>query len=631
MRQGILIAAVLATSLLASSWLFAASAQITASQDNTLFEHAAGGLSNGSGQYIFMGLTGPNDGPNLRRALVKFDLSALPADAVITSVTATYAINKAPSGEGDGQPSPGTAYLHLVDSGWGEGASNAPGAEGGGAAAAVGDATWLHAFYDTASWHTAGGDFAAVASASAPFGTNDTESLVFASNVQLVADVQGWIDSPASNHGWILIGDENNERNSRRMASREHATQSPPTLDIQYTIPSVTDHLVLTEIASGLQNPIDAVNAGDGTGRLFIVEQGGRVKIYDSGTGTVLATPFLDISSVVFSTEDSGGGFEQGLLGLAFHPGYNSGSEGRFYVNYTTNPETNTWHTVIAEYEVSGDPDVALNTGFVILEFKQDAKNHNGGSIGFGPDGYLYIASGDGGGSGDTYGNAQNVDTIKGAMLRIDVDSAPPPGAELCGIVNNHGIPPGNAFPGSGDGCDEILHLGLRNPWQFGFDAQSGDLWIGDVGQGDWEEINQVASSASGLNFGWPCLEGTHVYDSEAVCPGVLTGPVIEYPQTDGNCSVTGGNVYRGSHLPIRGLYVYGDWCSGRVWVAEEQGGAWTSVEWTAAADTLSSISGFGQGEGCEIYVVDRTGASVYRIDDSELLILAGFEALDCR
>lgn len=631
MRQGILIAALVTASLFISSSLFATSIQLTSSKDNTLFEHATGALSNGSGKYLFMGLTGSNDDTNLRRALVKFDLTGVPSNAVITSVTVTYAINKAPSDEGDGQPSPGTAYLHSLEAGWGEGDSDAPGPEGGGTAAGIGDATWLHTFHDTETWGAPGGDFDPVASASAPFGTGDTETLVFASNAQLIADVQGWIDSPVSNHGWILLGDESNERNSRRMASREHVSQTPPTLDIQYDMPAVTDQLVLTEIASSLQNPIDIVNAGDGTGRLFIVEQGGRIKIYDVDTDTVLATPFLDINTVVFSTEDPQGGFEQGLLGLAFHPDYDSGSEKRFYVNYTTNPSMDTWHTVIAEYQVSGDPGVALTTGSVILEFEQDAKNHNGGSMMFGPDGYLYIASGDGGGGGDTYGNAQNVDTIKGAMLRIDVDSAALPGAELCGIVNNHGIPPGNAFPEGDDGCDEILHLGLRNPWQFGFDAESGDLWIGDVGQNDWEEINQVAGNASGANFGWPCLEGTHEYDNGAVCPGELTGPVIEYPQNDGNCSVTGGHVYRGSRLPIRGQYVYGDWCSDRVWVAENLGGTWVSMEWTAAAATLGSIAGFGQGENCEIYIVDRSGETVYRIDDSEQLLLAGFESRDCR
>jgi glucose/arabinose dehydrogenase len=631
MRQGVLIAAALTASLQASSWLFAASAQVIASRDNTLFESATGALSNGSGQYLFIGLTGPNDGPNLRRALVKFDLSAIPDDAIVTSVTVSYAINKAPSVENDGQPSPGTAYLHLLETDWGEGASNAPGPEGGGTTAAADDATWLHTFHDTDSWAAAGGDFVAVASASAPFGVNDTESLVFTSNGQLVADVQAWIDSPASNHGWILIGDESNARNSRRMASREHASQNPPTLDVQYTVPDVTDQLVLTEIASGLQNPIDVVNAGDGTGRLFIVEQGGRIRIYDPGTDTLQATPFLDISSLVFSSEDPQGGFEQGLLGLAFHPDYGYGSEGRFYVNYTTNPSSDTWHTVVSEYQVSGDPDIALTTASVVLEFEQESKNHNGGAMAFGPDGYLYISSGDGGGSGDIHGNAQNVDTIKGALLRIDVDSTAPTGSELCGIANNHGIPSGNAFPGSDDGCDEILHLGLRNPWQFGFDAESGELWIGDVGQGDWEEVNRVAGNASGVNFGWPCLEGTHVYDSEEVCPGELTGPVIEYAQSDGNCSVTGGYVYRGSRLPIRGHYVYGDWCSDRIWVAEKQDETWISVEWTAAAAALSSISGFGQGESCEIYVVDRTGAKVYRIDDGEQLILAGFESLECR
>ena len=630
MRQGMLMAAIAATSLCFVSSVLPDSAQLIPSKDNTLFEDGAGGLSNGSGQYLFMGMTGPNDEVNLRRALVEFDLSTLPSNATVSSVTVTFAINKAPSDEGDGQPSPGTAHLHLLNGEWGEGASNASGGEGAGDGAESGDATWLHTFWDTDTWSAPGWDFALLVSASAPFGTSDTESMLFASTPQLLADVQGWIDDPTSNHGWVLIGDESNQRNARRMASREHASQVPPTLNVQYSVP-ITNNFVLTQIASGLQSPIDVVNAGDGSGRLFIVEQGGRIKIYNPGTGTVLGTPFLDINTVVFSLEDEQGGNEQGLLGLAFHPGYDSVTEDRFYVNYTTSPSTDTWHTVVAEYRVSGDPDVALTSGSIVLEFDQDAKNHNGGAMVFGPDGYLYIASGDGGGGGDTYDNAQNVNTLRGAMLRIDVDSTAPGGAELCGIASNRGIPVGNAFPGSSDGCDEILHIGLRNPWQFSIDAATGDLWIADVGQGQWEEINRVAANASGLNFGWPCLEGTQVYDDQAVCPGPLTGPVFEYEHVGGNCSVTGGHLYRGSRLPISGRYIYGDWCTSRVWLAEQDGGSWTSQEWPAAAATLGSVAGFGQDEDCELYIADRSDNKVYRIDDTEQVIQAGFESRTCR
>jgi glucose/arabinose dehydrogenase len=393
--------------------------------------------------------------------------------------------------------------------------------------------------------------------------------------------------------------------------------------------------LRLTEITTDLENPIGLAHAGDGSGRLFIVEQKGVIRIYDTVNGILLETPFLDIQDEVFSLDDSQGHNEQGLLGLAFHPNYVG--NGLFYVNYTTKPAASTWHTVVAEFEVSGDPDVALGAGSVIMEFEQENRNHNGGDLHFGPDGFLYIASGDGGGAGDPDDNAQDLGTLRGAILRIDVDGPAPDGAELCGIVSNYAIPPGNPFTGSDDGCDEILHYGLRNPWRFSFDAANGELWIADVGQGAWEEVNRVAPGLTGLNFGWPCREGAHDYDPGAGCDPPLTEPLLEYPHSNGNCSVTGGYVYRGDRLPLGGRYLYGDWCTQRIWVAEDAGEGWSSMEWPNTSSVINSLSSFGQDENCELYVVDRDHqanperGALFRIDDNERLFGAGFEDRQCR
>ena len=530
-------------------------------QDNTLYEDAEGDVSNGAGKGLFFGKTGPDGDELLRRALVRFDLSGIPSSAVINSVEVSFVINQVPQNGAAAD----SATLHLASNDWGEGASNPFGAEGQGAAAQPGDATWLHTFYDNVFWTNPGGDYEPLASATAAFGTGNGEVLTFSSSPELLAEVKSWVVNPASNHGWVLRGDEVRSQNARRVASRECPAdpgcfEDPPKLTIDYTIPSVVDHLSLTAITSNLSNPVGVTNAGDGSNRLFIVEQEGVIRIYDTQTEILLAGSFLDIRGEVYSLLDSGGGSEQGLLGLAFHPGY--AGNGLFYVNYTSNPAANVWHTVVAEFSVSGDPDVAMAVGEVILEFEQDAKNHNGGDIHFGDDGYLYIATGDGGGANDQYGNAQDIDTLKGGILRIDIDGPVPDGAELCGIVSNYAIPPGNAFPGTNDGCDEILHYGLRNPWRFSFDAASGDLWIADVGQNAWEEVNYIPASAAGQNFGWPCMEGTHIFNPNAECDPPLTGPVIEYSHAGGNCSITGGYVYRGSRLPLQGRYLYGDWCT---------------------------------------------------------------------
>ncbi len=616
--------------LLFCSHLHAEVGEFLPLQDNTLYEDAAGAVSNGAGKGIFMGKVGPDGDELLRRALVKFDLSGIPPEAVINSVMVSFEINQVPQAGAIGDQ----ASLHRVNQAWGEGSSNPFGAEGQGAPAQPGDATWIHTFHDTATWNFPGGDYEPQASATTSFGTGNPETMVFASTPELISDVKSWITNPATNHGWILRGDEIRSQNARRMASRECPAdgtcfEDPPMLSIEYTIPSVVDHLLLTEITTDLTNPVGLTNAGDGSNRLFIVEQGGVIKIYDSESDSLLPAAFLDISAEVFSLEDPGGGNEQGLLGLAFHPDYPA--NGLFYVNYSTSPSAGVWHTVVAEYSVSADPDLALGPVRVILEFEQDARNHNGGDMHFGADGFLYIASGDGGGSNDQYDNAQNAFTLKGGMLRIDVNDSPQGDEELCGIVSDYAIPPGHAFPGSDDGCDEILHYGLRNPWRFSFDAASGELWIADVGQNAWEEVNRVVADAGSQNFGWSCREGAHEFNPNEVCDPPLVEPVLEYFHEQGNCSITGGYVYRGSLLPLNGMYVYGDWCSSRIWVASDGESGWSSVEWPDAAGTLSSLSSFGQDENCELYVVDREGPALYRIDDQAFVFADGYETRDCR
>ncbi len=604
--------------------------QLNASKDNTLYEDDQGDVSNGAGMGLFLGKVGSDGDELLRRALVRFDLSGIPPGAVINSVTVSFVINQVPWNNAFAD----SATLQRAATNWGEAGSNSPGAEGQGTRAQAGDATWLHSFYDSATWTTPGGDYDSLISATAAFGAFNPEALVFVSTPELINDIKGWIANPATNNGWVLRGDEVRSKNARRVASRECPADpicfgDPPALTIDYIVPSVVDHLVLAEVTTDLTNPVSLANAGDGSNRLFILEQEGLIKIYNTETETLLGNPFLDIQDEVFSLLDSGGGNEQGLLGLAFHPDY--ASNGLFYVNYTASPSNNVWHTVVAEYSVSGNPDIAMDVPRVVMEFDQDNRNHNGGDLHFGEDGFLYIATGDGGGANDQYDNAQDIDNLKGGILRIDVNSAAPGNAEHCGIVADYGIPPGNAFPGTNDGCDEILHYGLRNPWRFSFDATSGDLWIADVGQNAIEEINHLQQGSEGRNFGWPCREGTAVFNPNAQCVPPLTDPVLEYLHEGGNCSVTGGYVYRGSRLPLSGSYIYGDWCSHRIWIASQSPGGWSSVEWGAAAGNLSSLSSFGQDENCELYVVDREGKALYRIDDGESLFSNGFEKLNCR
>ncbi|MBI5839209.1 MAG: PQQ-dependent sugar dehydrogenase [Chloroflexi bacterium] len=347
-------------------------------------------------------------------------------------------------------------------------------------------------------------------------------------------------------------------------------------------------------IANGLSLPVSITNAGDGSGRLFITLQGGQIVIHD-GT-QILPTPFLNVASLISS------GGERGLLSAAFHPGY--ASNGYFYIYYT---RASDGAIVIARYHTSADPNVADpasgNTLMVIPH--PGAANHNGGQLQFGPDGYLYIGTGDGGTGG---ANSQNGNSLLGKILRIDVNSDSP-----------YAIPASNPFVSDSAVADEIWALGLRNPWRFSFDRSTGDLFIADVGQNDWEEIDfQTVSSSGGQNYGWPCYEGNHIYNSFSDCTakGTLTYPVTEYNHGASDsigCSVSGGYVYRGSEYPgLFGAYLYGDLCTGRVWGVSSSGaGDWASVE---LASTGYIISTFGEDEVGNLYVADYGNGNIYRI-----------------
>ncbi len=337
-------------------------------------------------------------------------------------------------------------------------------------------------------------------------------------------------------------------------------------------------------VASGLNTPTDIQSAHDGSGRVFIVEQAGRIMIIKNNQ--LQGTLFLDISERVGSK-----GSEQGLLGLAFHPHFSQ--NGYFYVNYTDK----NGNTHIARFSASGErADPASEKKLLFVQ--QPFSNHNGGGLAFGPDGYLYIGLGDGGSQGDPYGNGQSANTLLGKILRLDVDHGDP-----------FAIPAGNPFVTNGQGLKEIWSLGLRNPWRFSFDRLTGDLWIGDVGQDLWEEIDFVpAGSPGGLNFGWNKMEGNHPFKGSNQ-PG-FTSPAAEYPHGP-ECAVTGGYVYRGEALPEwQGIYFYGDYCSGTIW------GLPTPFQGQAPLllfQTGFKISTFGLDDSGELYVADYTG-SIYRL-----------------
>jgi glucose/arabinose dehydrogenase len=334
-----------------------------------------------------------------------------------------------------------------------------------------------------------------------------------------------------------------------------------------------------TLIASGLNRPVDIQPAHDGTGRLFVIEKYGVIRIIENGQ--LLDQPFLDITDRVGSS-----GNEQGLLGLAFYP---QPEAGMLFVNYTDK----NGNTVISRFLWDNFANPMSET--VLLNIQQPYPNHNGGALAFGPDGYLYAALGDGGLAGDPHKNGQNVNSLLGKILRLDVSDFNTP--------NAYRIPMDNPF-GS-----EVWAYGLRNPWRISFDRLTGDLYIGDVGQGEWEEIDYLpAASQGGANFGWSVMEGNHNYDG-SLQPG-MSLPVAEYSHNEGGCSVTGGYVYRGAMPEWNGIYLYGDYCSGKIWGLINSNGQWQSRVMFEAGVTITT---FGQDDSGEIYFASDDG-SVYHL-----------------
>jgi glucose/arabinose dehydrogenase len=356
-----------------------------------------------------------------------------------------------------------------------------------------------------------------------------------------------------------------------------------------------TPRLTTRVVASGLASPVDVQAAPGDRSRLFVVEQGGRIRIVRNGQ--VLGASFLDVSGRIAS------GGERGLLGLAFHPRY--ADNGRFFVNYT-DPNGDTH---ISEFRVSSNPDaVDAASERILLTVDQPFANHNGGGLAFGNDGMLYAGLGDGGSGGDPFGNGQNLSTRLGKMLRVDVDRS--------GLV-----PPDNPFVGRPGAAPEIWAYGLRNPWRFSFDRGTGDLYIGDVGQDSYEEIDvERAPRHGGQDYGWNIMEGTHCYNAASCGTAGLTLPVLDYGHGAG-CSVTGGVVYRGCRLPgYAGTYFYGDYCSAFVRSFRYQNGAVTDPrDWTnSLSQGLSSISSFGVDAEGEIYIVDLEGGTVREVVPGE-------------
>jgi glucose/arabinose dehydrogenase len=359
----------------------------------------------------------------------------------------------------------------------------------------------------------------------------------------------------------------------------------------------------LVTVATGFSSPLDVEQPNDGSGRLFVVEQGGHIQIIES-TGTRATTPFLDVTSLQGFV--SGG--ELGLLGLVFHPQYSTNH--RFFVNYTRQI-SGQYQTVIAEFATSAtNPEVAdPATQKMLLVINQPFNNHKAGALHFGADTFLYIALGDGGSEGDPLCNGQNINTLLGKILRIDVNSTPPSG-------QTYVIPPTNPFVNQPSGLGEIWLYGLRNPFRFSFDSSTNLLWIGDVGQNLYEEVDLISPQQGGANLGWNIMEGSQPY-APSTCTQTgttLTGPIFTYDHTQGDDAVIGGYVYRGSKAPaLAGAYIFGDYVSGRVWtLVQSPPGTFTRTLITnTAADDLSS---FGQDQAGEVYIARITTGSVVRV-----------------
>jgi glucose/arabinose dehydrogenase len=399
------------------------------------------------------------------------------------------------------------------------------------------------------------------------------------------------------------------------------------------TAAAQTPQLTLNLVAQGLNQPTAIAFPDDGTGRMFVVERAGTIRIHDGVS--LLPTPFLDISSLVLDDFS-----ERGLLGLAFHPDF--ANNDYFFVYYSADasgPPLSDGDSVVARYSVSaGNPNVAdPASALIVLTVDQPDWNHNGGQIELGPDGFLYVALGDGGGGGDPGDNGQDPTTLLGSILRVDVDGDDFP----ADAWSNYSIPPDNPFVGNAGGLDEIWVWGLRNPWRFSFDRFTGDLFIGDVGQGTYEEVSfQPFNSSGGENFGWDCFEGNHIYSSSAPScttdPNDYVPPILEYSHsqfTSFACSVTGGYRYRGTrHARLQGLYLFADYCAGYIFAGSETSpGSWSfEVLFPQAGDTSFNVTTFGEDRQGELYVAAYDLGHVYRIGEASGGVSAdGFECGD--
>jgi glucose/arabinose dehydrogenase len=350
--------------------------------------------------------------------------------------------------------------------------------------------------------------------------------------------------------------------------------------------PTGTPSIAVSSFVSGLTNPVDFQIPDDGSGRIFIVQQSGTIRIISGGS--LLPSVFLNISSKV--NFDGG---EQGLLGLAFHPNYSSNR--RFYVNYDRLSGAQ-MQTVIAEYQLTADPNAAdVATERILFTVDQPFPNHKGGQMAFGPDGFLYIAFGDGGSGGDPQGNGQNRQTLLGKIARIDVDHMD------TGL--QYAIPPDNPFVGTSD-RGEIWAYGFRNPWRFSFDGATGRLFVADVGQDKFEEIDLVQK---GLNYGWNTMEGEHCFNPSTGCNMTgLTLPIAEYGHGEG-VTVIGGYVYHGTAISgLAGAYVFGDFSNGKIWELTQSSGTWTRTLLLSSGHNFSAL---GQDTAGELYIVDYAGS----------------------
>lgn len=355
-----------------------------------------------------------------------------------------------------------------------------------------------------------------------------------------------------------------------------------------------SQNITLQSFATGFDSPVEITNAGDS--RLFVVQKGGLIRILNSN-GTVNTTPFLNLSSIITTNG------ERGLLGLAFHPNY--GTNGYFFVNYTNL----SGNTVIARYSVNSvNPDIANTTGTILMTIAQPYSNHNGGSIKFGSDGYLYIGMGDGGSAGDPDNRAQNINDNLGKMLRIDVNST---------IAPYYTIPTTNPFVGVA-GNDEIWAIGLRNPWKFSFNRSNGDLWIADVGQSSVEEINKIVNPLpnTGINLGWRCYEGNSTYNTSGCAPaGTMTFPFAQYARSGGACSVTGGYFYTGSAYPnFQNHYFFTDYCDDKIRMVNSAGVITTTTSFSG-----NNFVTFGEDMNGELYIAGISSGTIYKIIDSSL------------